>query len=147
MEENFLIFSAFIYGLVFGSFYNVVAYRLPQMRISGVKRKKYKPGNFLAFPWSFCPNCKKPIKFYHNIPVISYLLLRGRGACCVAPSIAGPIPGMPCVQLTADGKCRLWGKPERPAVCDSFRPQRELCGTSRAHAVRNLTRLERQTAP
>lgn len=75
------------------------------------------------------------------------------GACCIAPSISSPIPGMPrgkpagvpCVQLDADARCRLFGRPERPAVCASLRPSEEMCGTSRAAAIRWLDRLERQT--
>jgi Fe-S-cluster containining protein len=76
-------------------------------------------------------------------------------ACCVAPSISTPIPGMPdgkpagvrCVQLTDDLRCRLFGKPERPAVCVQLRPGPEMCGDSREHAIDFLHRLERATAP
>jgi len=76
-------------------------------------------------------------------------------ACCIAPSISTPIPGMPqgkpagvpCVQLDAVGQCRLFGKPERPAVCVSLRPQPEMCGNSREEALRTLAQLERLTAP
>ena len=76
-------------------------------------------------------------------------------ACCVAPSISTPIPGMPggkpagvrCVQLTDDLRCRLFGKPERPAVCVALRPGPEMCGDSREHAIDFLGRFERATAP
>lgn len=76
-------------------------------------------------------------------------------ACCVAPSISTPIPGMPegkpagvrCVQLDEADRCRLFGKPERPAVCVALRPGPEMCGDSREHAVEFLSRLERATAP
>jgi Fe-S-cluster containining protein len=52
------------------------------------------------------------------------------GACCIAPSITSPIPGMPqgkpagvaCVQLDEHLGCKLFGKPERPAFCSSLRP-------------------------
>lgn len=79
----------------------------------------------------------------------------GCGACCIAPSISGPIPGMPngkpagvrCVQLSADGRCLLFGQPARPAVCASLRPSAEMCGASREHAMRWLARLEADTAP
>ena len=78
----------------------------------------------------------------------------GCGACCIAPSISSPIPGMPhgkpagvaCVQLTADYRCRLFGLPTRPAVCRRLVPQREMCGPSRAVALAGLARLEQQTA-
>ncbi len=77
----------------------------------------------------------------------------GCGACCVAPSISSPIPGMPegkpagvrCVQLTADNRCLLFGRPERPAVCRSLRPSEEMCGATAAEAYANLVRLERET--
>ncbi|HMV50697.1 MAG TPA: YkgJ family cysteine cluster protein [Blastocatellia bacterium] len=79
----------------------------------------------------------------------------GCGACCIAPSISSPIPGMPqgkpagvrCVQLTADNRCLLFGKPERPEVCTSLRPHREMCGDDAAHAMAWLLRLESLTQP
>ncbi|MBP6514406.1 MAG: YkgJ family cysteine cluster protein [Steroidobacteraceae bacterium] len=79
----------------------------------------------------------------------------GCGACCVAPSITSPIPGMPggkpagvpCVQLTADYRCALFGLPERPAFCASLKPSAEMCGDSREHAITWLADLERLTAP
>jgi Fe-S-cluster containining protein len=77
------------------------------------------------------------------------------GACCIAPSISSPIPGMPhgkpagvrCVQLGADERCLIFGRPERPAVCGSLRPSDEMCGDSREHAIEWLHRIEASTAP
>ena len=77
------------------------------------------------------------------------------GACCIAPSINSPIPGMPhgkpagvpCVQLLPDLRCALFGRPERPAVCVSLRPTPEMCGDRREQALAGLTRLEALTAP
>ena len=77
----------------------------------------------------------------------------GCGACCIAPSISSPIPGMPggkpagvrCVQLTDDNRCRLFGMPERPAVCSSLRPSEEMCGDSRDEALEWLANLESLT--
>lgn len=77
------------------------------------------------------------------------------GACCTAPSISSAIPGMPqgkpagvrCVQLDATERCRLFGLPERPAVCASLRPTPEMCGGDRPHAMAWLGRLETHTAP
>ncbi|MCW7551290.1 YkgJ family cysteine cluster protein [Endozoicomonas gorgoniicola] len=74
----------------------------------------------------------------------------GCGACCIAPSISSPIPGMPegkpaevrCVQLNDNNLCQLFGKPERPAVCLSFQADPDLCGTSRDQAMTNLIQLE-----
>jgi hypothetical protein len=79
----------------------------------------------------------------------------GCGACCIAPSISSPIPGMPlgkpagvrCVQLTDDLRCRLFGLPERPEVCVRLRPSEEMCGSSREEALAFLDGLERSTAP
>lgn len=78
----------------------------------------------------------------------------GCGACCIAPSISSPIPGMPqgkpagvrCAQLTEDNRCAIFGQPERPAVCASLRAEPAMCGTSRAHALAWLTRLEAATS-
>lgn len=77
------------------------------------------------------------------------------GACCTAPSISSPIPGMPegkpagvrCIQLDAQERCRLFGRPERPRVCRSLQPQPAMCGSSRAEAMMWLQRLEEHTAP
>jgi len=67
------------------------------------------------------------------------------GACCIAPSIS-PCPALPdgkpagarCPHLTVDTRCELFGKPERPAVCTSLRPQLEMCGDSAAEAMETL---------
>lgn len=77
------------------------------------------------------------------------------GACCIAPSITSPIPGMPhgkpagvpCVQLLPDFRCALFGKPERPSFCASLRPNEEMCGTDRPDALAILRRLEAATQP
>lgn len=77
------------------------------------------------------------------------------GACCTAPSITTPIPGMPggkpagvaCVQLDESRRCRLFGRPERPAFCVSLRPSPEMCGSRRADALAYLQTLERETRP
>jgi hypothetical protein len=59
----------------------------------------------------------------------------------------GKPAGARCVQLTPDNRCRLWGRPERPAVCVNLRATPEMCGESSAEALAFLTRLERLTAP
>lgn len=79
----------------------------------------------------------------------------GCAACCIAPSISSPIPGMPqgkpagvaCVQLDAQWRCRIFGRPERPAVCGGLQPAADMCGSDRIQAMVWLTRLERDTAP
>ncbi len=62
----------FVFGCILGSFYNVVIHRLP------AKESLVQPG-------SRCPNCRHPIAFYDNIPLLSYLLLRGRCRFCKTP--------------------------------------------------------------
>ncbi len=71
---NLVVSTAFvfIFGTIFGSFLNVVIYRLPQ-RLSIVK------------PGSRCPHCQTPIRPYDNIPLVSFLVLRGRCRTCRAP--------------------------------------------------------------
>ncbi|NTV95765.1 MAG: YkgJ family cysteine cluster protein [Thiobacillus sp.] len=79
----------------------------------------------------------------------------GCGACCIAPSITSPLPGMPdgkpagvaCAQLTADFRCAVFGRPERPAFCAGLRPSPDMCGGDRAAALAWLTRLEGLTRP
>lgn len=79
----------------------------------------------------------------------------GCAACCIALSISSPIPGMPegkpagvrCVQLTADNRCKLFGRPERPEVCVRLRPSVEMCGDTREEALAYLTWLEEATRP
>jgi len=76
------------------------------------------------------------------------------GACCTAPSITSPIPGMPngkpagvrCVQLGDDQRCRIFGQAERPAFCGGLQPSREMCGETRQQAMLWLDELERATA-
>ncbi|MCM2130359.1 YkgJ family cysteine cluster protein [Larsenimonas rhizosphaerae] len=77
----------------------------------------------------------------------------GCGACCIAPSISSPIPGMPrgkpagvrCVQLDESNLCRLFGDPERPDVCHRFDFDVEVCGKNREDAMFLITELEDMT--
>uniref|UniRef100_A0A7C3J6A3 Prepilin peptidase n=1 Tax=candidate division WOR-3 bacterium TaxID=2052148 RepID=A0A7C3J6A3_UNCW3 len=62
-------FIIFIFGLVFGSFFNVLIYRIPEKKS-------------IIFPSSFCPVCKNSIKWYDNIPLFSYLILKGKCRYC-----------------------------------------------------------------
>ncbi|MBL6985483.1 MAG: prepilin peptidase [Methylobacter sp.] len=84
-----------IIGLLVGSFLNVVIYRLPIMMQQGWRKEcteylqlnpetpqiEEEPFN-LIFPLSRCPKCNTPIKPYQNIPVVSYLFLKGKCAKC-----------------------------------------------------------------
>lgn len=79
----------------------------------------------------------------------------GCGACCIAPSISSPIPGMPngkpagvrCIQLDEHERCKIFNHPERPAVCGSLQASTTMCGDSREQAMRWLGWLERETQP
>src|SRR5262245_21642921 len=79
----------------------------------------------------------------------------GCGACCIAPSISSPIPGMPqgkpagvrCVQLSEENRCLIFGKPERPTVCVNLHPTAEMCGDSAQAAMIYLSELEVLTSP
>jgi hypothetical protein len=59
----------------------------------------------------------------------------------------GKPAGVRCVQLDDANRCRIFGQPERPAVCGQLQPSAEMCGTSASEALAWLTRLERATAP
>jgi leader peptidase (prepilin peptidase)/N-methyltransferase len=61
----------FVLGAMMGSFYNVCIYRIPRKI-------------FFAEARSVCPSCGQAIPFWHNIPIFSWLLLRGRARCCGA---------------------------------------------------------------
>jgi leader peptidase (prepilin peptidase)/N-methyltransferase len=106
--SSFLPYLVFVVGLMVGSFLNVVIYRLPIMMYGGWRKEcleflelapeavplsqtsgnvqltEEEPFN-LVLPLSRCSSCKAPIKPYQNIPVLSYLFLKGRCAHCGAP--------------------------------------------------------------
>ncbi len=63
--------SIFIFGTIIGSFLNVCIYRIP---------REFS----IISPASHCPSCEKPIRFYDNFPIISYLILRGKCRHCRA---------------------------------------------------------------
>ncbi len=69
MPTAVLLTFFFVLGTIFGSFLNVVIYRLPR-------------GMSLAWPSSHCPACNHPIRWYHNVPVFGWLWLRGRCRDC-----------------------------------------------------------------
>jgi leader peptidase (prepilin peptidase)/N-methyltransferase len=72
LPRLFQALLAFPFGLIIGSFLNVVIYRVPR-------------GESVTLPASHCGSCGTPVKPYDNIPVLSYLLLRGRCRSCRAP--------------------------------------------------------------
>jgi leader peptidase (prepilin peptidase) / N-methyltransferase len=72
LPEWMLLVTLFLFGLVFGSFGNVVIWRLPR-------------GESLSHPGSRCPKCGTPIRWYDNVPVLSWLALRAKCRECDAP--------------------------------------------------------------
>ncbi len=106
-SQSAALFTAVVFalGLVIGSFLNVVIHRLPLMmeiewREQCAELGKQPPadnlpeGRFnLIIPQSHCPSCGQPIRYWQNIPVISYLSLRGRCANCRA-SISARYPAV-----------------------------------------------------
>ena len=93
-SPNFFLIAIGIFSLFIGSFLNVVIYRLPRMmeqnwseecRIYlGLKPHTEVEKLNLCLPFSHCPRCKKTIRPWHNIPIFSYLWLRGHCANCKA---------------------------------------------------------------
>jgi leader peptidase (prepilin peptidase)/N-methyltransferase len=106
--SDFLPYIVFVVGLMVGSFLNVVVYRLPIMMYGGWRKEcieflelapeavplSQSTGNMLlteeepfnlVLPLSRCSSCKAPIKPYQNIPVLSYLFLKGKCAHCGTP--------------------------------------------------------------
>jgi len=73
------------------------------------------------------------------------------GACCIAPSISSPIPGMPngkptgvrCIHLQDDFSCGIYE--ERPKVCRDFKAETAFCGSQRQEALAILSKLEKGT--
>ncbi|MDR0453563.1 MAG: prepilin peptidase [Deferribacteraceae bacterium] len=64
-----MLYIVIVLGLVFGSFMNVLIYRIPR-------------GISIILPSSFCPKCRKPIRWRSNIPVVSFIVQRGRCISC-----------------------------------------------------------------
>lgn len=72
----------FILGTIIGSFLSVVVHRLPDIVVANIRPNADKSLNYLVLPLSFCPVCNQAIKPWNNIPLISFILLRGKSACC-----------------------------------------------------------------
>ncbi len=69
LNTPFTLITGFIFGACIGSFLNVCIYRIPE-------------GKSIAFPGSFCPKCKSSIPFYLNIPILSYIIIKGKCRNC-----------------------------------------------------------------
>jgi len=116
LPTAWLIAFGLVLGLLVGSFLNVVILRLPKWMLSSwrreceefLKENKNNPhtqesSKFnIAFPASHCPKCKAPIKAWQNIPLISFIFLKGKCASCeVKISVRYPIIELVSGLLTA----------------------------------------------
>lgn len=72
MTEMLTGIMVFVFGIMIGSFLNVVIYRIPK-------------GESIVFPASKCQSCQTPLKWYHNIPLFSWIALGGKCGFCKAP--------------------------------------------------------------
>jgi leader peptidase (prepilin peptidase)/N-methyltransferase len=106
---NFITLAA-VLGLLVGSFLNVVVHRLPIMlerqwqreaqEVLGLPITEHERFN-LSLPASHCPHCKHAIRAWENIPVLSYLALRGRCSACKQPiSARYPLVELACALLS-----------------------------------------------
>lgn len=102
-------------GLIIGSFLNVVIARLPPWLEHQWQREACEwlgqPGPegrvpTLMYPASHCPHCRHPLKWWHNLPVLSFLMLRGRCAFCASP-IAWQYPTVELLNALWWGFCWL----------------------------------------
>lgn len=91
----YLAFFYFVLGICIASFSNVLIYRMP---VIAIKKQRAKAGESIgeiesiSFPASHCQNCLTPLKWYHNIPIFSWLFLGGKCAFCKSQiSIQYPI--------------------------------------------------------
>ena len=97
-----------LFGLVVGSFLNVVIYRVPR-------------GESIVTPRSACPSCGAPVRERDNIPVLSWLLLRGRCRDCSAPiSARYPLVELACAALFAGTASRFGNQWDLPAFLVLF---------------------------
>lgn len=93
-EPTLFVSLAAVFGLMLGSFLNVVIHRLPRMMqqdwreqcawLEGKLPEDAKPPYNLVVPRSACPACQHQIAWYENLPVVSWLVLRGRCSACGA---------------------------------------------------------------
>ena len=110
--ESLILIGISIFSLLMGSFLNVVIYRLPQMLeanwraecnalLHPKKRLPQTPLLNLWLPRSFCPHCKTTIPFWHNLPLLSFIILKGRCAFCKKSiSMQYPLVELTCFLLS-----------------------------------------------
>jgi len=126
-SDPLAVVAAGIVGLCIGSFLNVVIHRLPKMLERSWRAEcaelagepvADQPAYNLVTPRSQCPSCGHPISALENIPVLSYLFLRGRCSGCHAP-ISGryPIVELLTAALTVAAVLRFGATPAGAAAC------------------------------
>jgi leader peptidase (prepilin peptidase) / N-methyltransferase len=134
MELYWVITAAAVLGLLVGSFLNVVIYRLPIMMERGWKAEareilaeecqcppapQHKVFN-LVVPSSACPACDRKIRAWENIPVLSFLFMRGRCACKKNP-ISWRYPGVELLTAVVSGLVAWrYGATPQTLVCLGF---------------------------
>lgn len=105
------VLCALVLGLLIGSFLNVVIHRLPKMmhrdwqnqarELLGLPAEDSGPVFNLVLPHSRCPHCNHQIRAWENIPIVSYLVLRGKCSACKAPiSVRYPLIELACGLLS-----------------------------------------------
>jgi leader peptidase (prepilin peptidase)/N-methyltransferase len=107
LDQLFVILLAGAFGAVLGSFLNVCVYRIPA-------------GQSIVHPRSRCPSCKQPIAWRDNIPIVSWLVLRGRCRWCLKPiSVQYPLVEA-IVALVWAVSVLLWGPSAKAVTTGAF---------------------------
>jgi leader peptidase (prepilin peptidase)/N-methyltransferase len=107
LDQLFVILLAGAFGAVLGSFLNVCVYRIPA-------------GESIVHPRSRCPSCKQPIAWRDNIPIVSWLVLRGRCRWCLKPiSVQYPLVEA-IVALVWAVSVLLWGPSAKAVTTGAF---------------------------
>ena len=122
------------------------------LKYSPIKLQQINCSNFDTLLQQYTACVSIGCNFKKGLNVIMNCRL-GCGACCIAPSISTPIPGMPdgkpagvrCVQLSEKNLCLLFESDSRPAVCESFQAEFDTCGATNEEALINITSLEKET--
>jgi len=123
--------------------------------LMAIKKSNASGSTTHAFDFDFELTIKTTPAITHPICQNTTMNCRPKcGACCIAPSISSPIPGMPngkpartpCVQLDGDMKCKIFGHPERPEVCHQLQPFEDMCLDTREQALRHLGWLDDETS-
>ena len=111
LSPGAFIACALVLGLLVGSFINVLAWRLPKMleqdwqtqarELLGLPAPAKGPVYNLMLPRSHCPHCQHPLRAWENIPLLSYLVLRGKcSQCKTAISLRYPLTELTCAVLS-----------------------------------------------